>query len=104
MSWPFLKANTHCTGPTSRYQVPASPRAAGAGATIGIAGAGIIGGGGYAYPTGVTCGCVGLKTGTGAPDTTGGAGGSQAAEDYNRDVYIPFKTSRRRFGDVIFTR
>jgi putative ABC transport system permease protein len=35
---------------------------------------------------------------------TGGSGGSQAAEDYNRDVYIPFKTSRKRFGDVIFTR
>jgi putative ABC transport system permease protein len=35
---------------------------------------------------------------------TGGTGGSQAAEDYNRDVYIPFKTSRRRFGDIIFTR
>ena len=25
---------------------------------------------------------------------TGGSGGSQAAEDYNRDVYIPFRTSR----------
>ncbi len=35
---------------------------------------------------------------------TGGTGGSQAAEDYNRDVYIPFKTSRKRFGDIIFTR
>jgi putative ABC transport system permease protein len=35
---------------------------------------------------------------------TGGTGGSQAAEDFNRDVYIPFKTSRRRFGDIIFTR
>jgi putative ABC transport system permease protein len=35
---------------------------------------------------------------------TGGTGGSQAAEDYNRDVYIPFRTSRKRFGDVIFTR
>src|SRR5438477_361619 len=35
---------------------------------------------------------------------TGGTGGSQAAEDYNRDVYIPIKTSRKRFGDVIFTR
>lgn len=35
---------------------------------------------------------------------TGGSGGSQAAEDYNRDVYIPFRTSRKRFGDVIFTR
>ena len=35
---------------------------------------------------------------------TGGTGGSLAAEDYNRDVYIPFRTSRRRFGDIIFTR
>jgi putative ABC transport system permease protein len=35
---------------------------------------------------------------------TGGTGGSLAAEDYNRDVYIPFKTSRKRFGDIIFTR
>ena len=35
---------------------------------------------------------------------TGGAGGSQAAEDYNRDIYIPFSTSRKRFGDIIFTR
>jgi putative ABC transport system permease protein len=35
---------------------------------------------------------------------TGGTGGSQAAEDYNRDIYIPFQTSRKRFGDVIFTR
>jgi putative ABC transport system permease protein len=35
---------------------------------------------------------------------TGGTGGSQAAEDYNRDIYIPFKTSRKRFGDIIFTR
>jgi putative ABC transport system permease protein len=35
---------------------------------------------------------------------TGGTGGSQAAEDFNRDVYIPFQTSRKRFGDIIFTR
>ena len=35
---------------------------------------------------------------------TGGAGGSQAAEDYNSDVYIPLTTSRRRFGDVIVQR
>jgi putative ABC transport system permease protein len=35
---------------------------------------------------------------------TGGAGGSQAAEDYNRDVYIPIRTSRRRFGEVIYVR
>ena len=35
---------------------------------------------------------------------TGGAGGSQAAEDYNSDVYMPLSTSRRRFGDVIFSR
>jgi putative ABC transport system permease protein len=30
---------------------------------------------------------------------TGGAGGSQAAEDYNDDVYIPLSTSRGRLGD-----
>jgi putative ABC transport system permease protein len=35
---------------------------------------------------------------------TGGVGGSQAAEDYNRDVYIPLRTSRRRFGDIISVR
>ncbi|MBN9120922.1 MAG: ABC transporter permease, partial [Planctomycetes bacterium] len=35
---------------------------------------------------------------------TGGAGGSQAAEDYNRDIYIPIRTSRRRFGEIIFIR
>ncbi|MBX9580331.1 MAG: ABC transporter permease, partial [Gemmataceae bacterium] len=35
---------------------------------------------------------------------TGGTGGSQAAEDYNRDIYIPFQASRKRFGDIIFTR
>ncbi len=35
---------------------------------------------------------------------TGGTGGSQAAEDFNNDVYMPLLTSRRRFGDVIFTR
>lgn len=35
---------------------------------------------------------------------TGGTGGSQAAEDYNKDIYVPIRTSRRRFGDVISTR
>jgi putative ABC transport system permease protein len=35
---------------------------------------------------------------------TGGSGGSQAAEDYNKDIYIPIRTSRRRFGDIISTR
>jgi putative ABC transport system permease protein len=35
---------------------------------------------------------------------TGGTGGSQAAEDYNRDIYIPILTSRRRFGEVISVR
>jgi putative ABC transport system permease protein len=35
---------------------------------------------------------------------TGGSGGSQAAEDYNRDIYIPFKTSTARFGSVISVR
>jgi putative ABC transport system permease protein len=35
---------------------------------------------------------------------SGGTGGSQAAEDYNRDVYIPFKTSFARFGRIISVR
>jgi putative ABC transport system permease protein len=35
---------------------------------------------------------------------TGGAGGSQAAEDFNSDVYIPLTTSRRRLGDIISQR
>ena len=35
---------------------------------------------------------------------TGGTGGSQAAEDYNRDIYIPFKTSTARFGSIISVR
>jgi putative ABC transport system permease protein len=35
---------------------------------------------------------------------TGGSGGSQAAEDFNDDVYIPLKTCRVRFGDTITTR
>jgi putative ABC transport system permease protein len=35
---------------------------------------------------------------------TGGAGGSQAAEDFNNDVYIPLSTSRRRLGDIIYQR
>ncbi|QJW93629.1 ABC transporter permease [Frigoriglobus tundricola] len=35
---------------------------------------------------------------------TGGTGGSQAAEDFNRDIYIPIRTSRRRFGEVISIR
>jgi len=35
---------------------------------------------------------------------TGGSGGSQAAEDFNDDVYIPLKTCRVRFGDVITIR
>ncbi len=35
---------------------------------------------------------------------TGGTGGSQAAEDYNRDIYIPIRTSRRRFGEIISVR
>lgn len=35
---------------------------------------------------------------------TGGTGGSQAAEDFNRDIYIPIRTSRRRFGEVISVR
>lgn len=35
---------------------------------------------------------------------TGGTGGSQAAEVYNDDVYIPIETARVRFGDVVFLR
>ena len=35
---------------------------------------------------------------------TGGTGGSQAAEDFNNDVYIPLQTARRRFGDIIVFR
>ncbi len=35
---------------------------------------------------------------------TGGSGGSQAAEDYNHDVYIPLETVRVRFGEQIVIR
>ncbi|MFO0880957.1 MAG: ABC transporter permease [Gemmataceae bacterium] len=35
---------------------------------------------------------------------TGGSGGSQAAEDYNHDVYIPLETTRARFGETIVIR
>jgi putative ABC transport system permease protein len=35
---------------------------------------------------------------------TGGSGGSQAAEDYNHDVYIPFSTCRARIGETVFIR
>lgn len=35
---------------------------------------------------------------------TGGAGGSLAAEDFNRDVYIPLQTSRGRIGEIVYTR
>ncbi len=35
---------------------------------------------------------------------TGGSGGSQAAEDFNDDVYIPLKTCRVRFGDTVTIR
>jgi len=35
---------------------------------------------------------------------TGGTGGSQAAEDFNSDVYIPFKTCRARVGDTVIVR
>ena len=35
---------------------------------------------------------------------TGGSGGSLAAEDYNRDVYIPLETSRGRIGEIVYTR
>jgi putative ABC transport system permease protein len=35
---------------------------------------------------------------------TGGSGGSQAAEDFNNDVYMPLETCRARFGERIFVR
>jgi putative ABC transport system permease protein len=35
---------------------------------------------------------------------TGGSGGSQAAEEFNNDVYIPLQTCRVRFGDRVFIR
>jgi putative ABC transport system permease protein len=35
---------------------------------------------------------------------TGGSGGSQAAEDYNNDVYIPLRTCNVRFGERIVIR
>jgi putative ABC transport system permease protein len=35
---------------------------------------------------------------------TGGSGGSQAAEDFNNDVYIPLQTCKVRFGERIFIR
>jgi putative ABC transport system permease protein len=35
---------------------------------------------------------------------TGGSGGSQAAEEFNRDIYIPLSTSVARFGRIIVTR
>jgi putative ABC transport system permease protein len=35
---------------------------------------------------------------------TGGSGGSQAAEDFNNDVYIPLRTCKVRFGERILIR
>jgi putative ABC transport system permease protein len=35
---------------------------------------------------------------------TGGSGGSQAAEDFNNDLYIPIGTAEGRFGKTVFTR
>jgi putative ABC transport system permease protein len=35
---------------------------------------------------------------------TGGSGGSQAAEDFNNDVYIPIGTAGGRFGKTVFLR
>ncbi|HVL13079.1 MAG TPA: ABC transporter permease [Gemmata sp.] len=35
---------------------------------------------------------------------TGGSGGSQAAEEYNKDIYIPLNTSVDFFGEVISVR
>jgi putative ABC transport system permease protein len=35
---------------------------------------------------------------------TGGSGGSQAAEEFNNDVYIPLQTCKVRFGERIYIR
>jgi putative ABC transport system permease protein len=35
---------------------------------------------------------------------TGGSGGSQAAEEFNRDVYMPINTCKVRYGEKIFIR
>jgi putative ABC transport system permease protein len=35
---------------------------------------------------------------------TGGSGGSQAAEDFNNDVYLPLQTCKVRFGERVFVR
>lgn len=35
---------------------------------------------------------------------TGGSGGSQAAEDFNRDAYIPLNTCKVRFGERVINR
>jgi putative ABC transport system permease protein len=35
---------------------------------------------------------------------TGGSGGSQAAEEFNRDVYMPINTCKVRYGERIFIR
>ncbi len=35
---------------------------------------------------------------------TGGSGGSQAAEEFNNDIYIPLETSVARFGEIISIR
>jgi putative ABC transport system permease protein len=35
---------------------------------------------------------------------TGGSGGSQAAEEFNKDIYVPLSTTIVRFGRVIVTR
>jgi putative ABC transport system permease protein len=35
---------------------------------------------------------------------TGGSGGSQAAEDFNHDIYIPFSTARARIGETVIIR
>ena len=36
--------------------------------------------------------------------SSAGSGGSQAAEDFNNDVYIPMGTAEGRFGKTVFTR
>jgi putative ABC transport system permease protein len=35
---------------------------------------------------------------------TGGTGGSQSAEEFNNDIYIPLSTCNVRFGSVVFLR
>ena len=40
---------------------------------------------------------------TAARDPSAAIGGSLDSQDYNRDIYIPLETLRRRIGDMVFT-